>query len=130
MKSDRKNPPVSVVNGLFLLTLVMLGYTGAIGFGTVWLRHQISVSANESKQLEQQIADLQRRLSETSAEIAVARSPEQLIRQNELLGLNLVRPTEEQVVRATGDVERRLAEKRFDQLFSSADPAAPVARQR
>lgn len=130
MKSNRRNAPASVVNGLFLLTLVMLGYTGAIGFGTVWLRHQISVSANESKQLEQQIADLQRRLNETSAEIAFERSPEQLIRRNELLGLNLVRPTEDQVVRATGDVERRLAEKRFDRLFSSTNTAAPVASQR
>jgi hypothetical protein len=129
MKSKPKNAPVSVLNGLFLLTLVMLGYTGAIGFGTVWLRHQISVSANESKVLEQQIADLQRRLNETSAEIAYARSPEQLIRQNQLLGLNLVRPTEDQVVRAIGDVERRLAAKRFDQLFSSTDPAASVVRQ-
>lgn len=114
----------SVLNSLFLLTLVMLGYLGAIGFGTVWLRHQISVSANNIKILEQRITDVQRRVDEAASEVAEAESPQNLIRQNVALGLNLVQPREDQVIRISENVERRLAAKRFNKLFSSAPTGA------
>jgi cell division protein FtsB len=117
MRSNRRS--ASVINGLFVVTLVMLAYLGAIGFGMVWLRHQISVTANTNRGLEQQIAELQREVNEVSAEIAYALSPEQLIRKNIDFGLNLVRPHEQQVFRVTADVERRLATKRYGQFYTA-----------
>jgi cell division protein FtsB len=116
--SLHRKPSRSVVNSLFVLTLFMLGYLGAIGFGTVWLRHRISVTANSNKVLEAQIIEAQRRVGEVVAEVATLQSPEQLLRQNTLLDLNLVRPREEQVVRVRDDVERRLTAKRYGQPVS------------
>jgi hypothetical protein len=85
------------------------------------LRHGISVSANNNRVLEHQIADLQREVNEVSAEIAYALSPEQLIRKNIDFGLNLVRPHEQQVFRVTVDVERRLATKRYGQFYTASE---------
>jgi hypothetical protein len=110
-----------MVNSLFLLTLLLLAYAGAIGFGKVWMRHRVSVSANASKVLEQEIADVQRRLADASAKIAVARGTDQLLRLNAQLGLNLVQPSEEQVIRTRDDVELRLAAKRFERLLSGGN---------
>jgi hypothetical protein len=125
MRSNLRSP--SVVNGLFVVTLVMLAYLGAIGFGMVWLRHSISVSANNNRGLEQQIAELQREVNEVSAEIAYALSPEQLIRKNIDFGLNLVRPHEQQVFRVTVDVERRLATKRYGRFYTANEDRAGVS---
>jgi cell division protein FtsB len=111
--------PASVLNGLFVVTLVMLAYLGAIGFGMVWLRHKISVTANTNRNLEQQIAELQRDVNEVAAEIAYALNPEQLIRKNAEFRLDLVRPSEQQVFRVTADVERRLATKRFGHYYTA-----------
>lgn len=115
------NRPASLVNGLFVLTLCMLAYLGAIGFGTVWVRHEISVTANTNRLLEQQIIDVQRAVNETSAEIAYALNPDQLIQKNVTFGLHLVRPSEQQVFRITDDVERRLSAKRFSQFYTAQE---------
>jgi len=40
------------VNQLLIYTLVMIGFSGSVGMGAVWLRHQISVTANRTKQIE------------------------------------------------------------------------------
>jgi hypothetical protein len=111
--------PASVLNGLFVVTLVMLAYLGAIGFGMVWLRHQISVTANSNRGLEQQMIELQRDVNEVAAEIAYALNPEQLIQKNVIFGLNLVRPHEQQVFRVSVDVERRLATKRLGHYYTA-----------
>lgn len=116
----RKREP-AIINSLFWLTLLMVAYAGVIGFGKVWMRHRVSVAANASKVLEQDIADLQRRLADISAQIAVARGTDQLLHLNRQFGLNLVQPSEEQVIRTRDDVELRLAGKRFERLFSSGD---------
>ena len=125
MRSHRRS--ASVVNGLFVVTLVMLAYLGAIGFGMVWLRHLISVSANSNRGLEQQIIELQREVNEVSAEIAYALNPEQLIKKNTMFGLHLVRPHEQQVVRVSLDVERRLATKRYGHYYTANEERGAVA---
>lgn len=104
---------------LAVMTLLMVAYVGGIAFATVWLRHRISVAANASRALELQIAEVQRRIDGVNAEIAGAESPARLLEQNLVLGLNLVRPAEAQIVRTSDDVERRLAAKRFDRLLAA-----------
>lgn len=129
MAKPKTKPKGGVVNSLFLLTLFMLAYMAAIGFGTVWLRYQISVTANTNKELEGEIQDTQRRLNEVTAEVAFAESPEQLLKKNQELHIGLIQPREDQVVRATGDVERRLVAKRFGQLFSNLEPDSTSSRE-
>jgi len=129
MKNHKSRTDGGVVNSLFLLTLFMLAYMAAIGFGTVWLRYEISVTANTNKALESEIQDAQRRLSEVTAEVAFAQGPEQLLKQNRELGINLVRPREEQVIRGPDDIERRLAAKRFGLLFSTAESDRTSAKE-
>jgi len=110
---------------LAIMTLLMVGYIGAIAFTTVWLRHRISLAANASRALEVQMAEVQRKIDGVNADIARAESPAQLLAQNTALGLNLVRPGEQQIVRTSDDTERRLATKRFNQLLSRNPPAHP-----
>ncbi|RME67778.1 MAG: hypothetical protein D6781_12480 [Verrucomicrobia bacterium] len=124
MRTDRQTDSGSFGGSVLLLTIALICYAGGIGFAAVWLRHEISVTANNIKVLEQKIADVQRRVDEAAAEVAEARSPENLIRLNQELGLNLVQPDERQVIRITENVERRLAAKRFDRLFTST-PTPP-----
>lgn len=119
MNTPPARPAAPVVNGLFLWTLLLLGYAGAIGFATVWLRHRISVTANSGKILEQRAVELQRSVNEVAAGIATAESPEQLQRQNIVLGIKLVRPREEQVIRVHDAVESRLAAKRLGPLLGA-----------
>jgi len=110
------------------MTILMVGYVGAILFATTWLRHRISVAANNSRNLELQMAEVQRKIDGVNADIAGAESPAQLMVQNSALGLDLVRPGERQIVRTADDVERRLASKRFQRLLSqNPHPHPPMA---
>ena len=57
-----KSAASAFINQLLVYSLVMLVYTGSIGFGTVWLRHEISLAANRNKTLQAHLDDVQRRL--------------------------------------------------------------------
>ena len=128
MSAARAKSRASGTGALAVMTLLMVGYIGAIAFATVWLRHRISVAANASRALEVQMAEVQRKIDGVNADIARAESPAQLLVQNTALGLNLVRPNEQQIVRTSDDVERRLATKRFNQLLSTnPHPHPPTA---
>ena len=116
-----RRPAVSILNRILLWSFFLLVYAGAIGFGTVWLRHQISLSANENKAIERRILEIERVLSQVNAELAVALSPDYLIARNRELDLRLARPTESQIIRIQDEVEMRLAVKRNEELFSSVD---------
>ncbi len=113
------------VNQLLVYTLVMIGFTGSIGLGTVWMRHQISVTANATKQLAARIADLERRLAETTTAEETERDPNVLLERNAQWHLGLVAPTQGQIVRVPGDPAQRLASKRNRGLFS--DRAAAIS---
>ena len=118
----------SSAGALALMTLLLVGYIGAIAFATVWLRHRISVAANASRALDVQITELERKIASINSEIYRAESPAALMAQNTALGLGLVRPGEQQIVRTSDDVERRLATKRFNQLLSrNPHPHPPTA---
>jgi hypothetical protein len=58
------------VNQLLVYTLVMISLTGSIGLGTVWLRHQISVTANSTRVLEASVAEVERSMAETTIRVA------------------------------------------------------------
>ncbi|MDD3179274.1 MAG: hypothetical protein PHQ04_02865 [Opitutaceae bacterium] len=107
-------------NRLIALILTLLVFAGSIGLGAVWVRQEISQTANRNKLLERRIADLDRRLDEVNAEIAMADSTESLLRQNDLMRLGLLRPREEQVQRVEVSPEMILMAKRNQEVLSVA----------
>ncbi len=112
------------VNQLLVYTLVMICFSGSIGLGTVWMRHQMSLTANATKVLDAKIADLDRRLSETKAVMEAEQDPTLLKQRNATWHLGLVPPTPDQIVRLPGDPVMRLAKKHNGGLFN--DGVAPV----
>jgi hypothetical protein len=111
-----KSAANAFINQVLVYTLVMLVFTGSIGFGTVWLRHEISLAANRNKNLRSHLAEVQRHLDELTAEIAAAQSPDALIRLDSSMRLGLDMPRQEQVERVPGDVEQQLAARRNPDL--------------
>ncbi len=119
-----KSTPSAFVNQLLVYTMVLVVFTGSIGFGTVWLRHEISLAANRNKALQGRFSEVERRLDEVTAEIAAAQNPDALIRLNSEMRLGLVPPRPEQSEHVAGNVELRLAAKRAPDLsVSLAQPA-------
>lgn len=115
------------INQLLVYTLVMICFSGSVGLGTVWLRHQISMAANQTKQLDRQITEIDRSLAEISARIASEQSINQLKHKNVAFSLGLMGPREAQIVRVTESPEERLAVQRNVEIFAGdASRAAPV----
>ena len=112
------------VNQMLAGALVMICLSGSIGLATVWMRHQISLTANATKVLDARIAEVDRRVNETTAVMEAEQDPAVLKRRNVQWHLGLAQPTQEQIVRITGDPVMRLAAKRNRSLF--IEGAAPV----
>jgi len=113
------------INQLLAYTLVMLAFTGSIGFGTVWLRHEISLTANRNKTLQAHVDEVQRRIDQLTAEIAAARTPDALIRLDETLRLGLDTPRPEQIEYvAAGAEERPVADRAVRPAAAEIRPVA------
>ncbi len=114
------------VNQLLVYTLVMICFSGSVGLGTVWLRYQISVTANRNKLLETRIAEVERHLAETNTEIETEQGPAMLQRRNTEWHLGLVQTKEMQVAHVNEEVDIRLAAKRTQEIYSDVGvtPAA------
>lgn len=106
------------VNQLLVYTLVMICFTGSIGLGTVWMRHQISLTANAAKVLDARIAEVERHINETTAVIEAEQDTAVLKRRNAEWRLGLVQPAPEQIVRVQGDPALQLAAKRNRTLYT------------
>lgn len=117
------------VNQLLVYTLVMIGFSGSIGLGTVWMRHQISVTANTNRILDARLAAVERHLAETTTAAESERDTHVLLRRNTEWRLGLVPPSQEQVVHVGEDPVMRLAAKRNRGLFGDAAPriTLPIA---
>jgi len=114
----RPPPPNALVNKIVALTLCLLVFSGTLGLGAVWVRQEIFSTANRSNALEGKIADVERRLDEVVASVAIAENPANLLRSNETMRLGLVSPKEVQVVRVAGLPEMRLQSKRHQEIFT------------
>lgn len=107
-----KSAASAYINQLLVYSLVLLMYSGSIGFGTVWLRHEISLAANRNKTLQAHVDDVQRRLDQLTAEIASVQTPDALIRLDASLRLGLDTPRQEQIEHVSTDVMQWLAARR------------------
>ncbi len=114
-----KPPPApGLVNRLIALTLLLLVFTGTLGLGAVWMRQEISQTANASRTLVDRLTGVARRLDEVNAEVASGVNPDALLRQNNFMHLTLAAPREIQVVRVTASAELLLAAKHNREVFS------------
>ena len=106
------------VNQLLVYTLVTIGFSGSVGLGAVWLRYQISVTANEMRRVEARIAEVERHAREMDAAIGAERGPEALTRRNTEWRLGLVSPEISQIIHVREAPEERLAAKRNRGLYA------------
>jgi hypothetical protein len=111
-------------NQLLVCLLVTLSFSGVIGVGAVWLRHQISATANDNRRREARIAELERRIAETTTMIEGEQGSEALRRRNAEWKLGLVPASDAQVVRVTSDDLSRHAARRNREIFN--DGLAPA----
>ena len=109
------------VNQFVIYTLLTICFTGSIGLGTVWMRHQISITANANKVLEARLAELKRHLAETNTAIEIQQSPAVLRQRNASMNLGLILP---EVQSVTESPTLRLIAKSSRALFD--DRAVPV----
>ena len=116
------------VNHLLVYALLGIGLSGTAGVAAVWMRQQISFTANANKALEARIADLTRRCNETNAAIAAEQDPSVLLRRNTAWSLGLVPPRDDQVQHVADDPVMRLAAKRNSGLYRDTGAAAVTFR--
>jgi hypothetical protein len=109
------------VNQFVIYTLLTICFSGSIGLGTVWMRHQISITANANKVLEARLAELKRHLAETTTAIEIQQSPAVLRQRNASMNLGLILP---EVQSVTESPTLRLVAKSSRALFD--DRAVPV----
>ncbi len=119
----KKSDTRAFVNQLLVYTLGMICFSGSIGMGTVWLRHQISQSANTTRVLDSRLREVERHIAEFNAEIERAQSPAMLEYLNQQWRLGLQQATPAQVTHVGTDPVRNLVAKRNREIFTDS-PAA------
>ena len=112
------------MNQLLVCLILTFGFGGSIGLGTVWMRHQISVTAKSNRALQASLAEVKRRLDATATVVESEQSYDALTRRNSEWALGLAPATDAQVVRVTEDPVMRLARRRDRNLFN--DGFAPL----
>jgi len=113
------------VNQLLVWMLVAITFGGSVGLGTVWMRHQISVTANTNRLLVARIAEVERHFYETKALVAAEQDPSVLRRLNAQWNLGLQPASDKQIVRVNEDPVMRLAARHNRDLFLT-DRAQPL----
>lgn len=78
------------VNQVVVSLVLAIGVGGGVGLGTVWMRHQISTTANQNRLLLAKIAETNRLIDEKKAEIASQQRPDLLRNRNQEFRLGLV----------------------------------------
>jgi hypothetical protein len=106
--------------------LVGLSVCGCSGVGLVYLRHQISVTANANRLAEARIAAVERHCAETITAMEGELGPDVLRRRNTEWRLGLQPAVEGQVSDITEDPVMRLAARRNRDLFNDGLPPVSV----
>ena len=93
-----KNNSRAFVNQVMLLVIVTFCTGGAVGLGTVWIRHQVSRTAEHNRFLEASIQRIKRQIVETTVLVETAQSLTELRLRNSEFKLGLEGILETQVV--------------------------------
>jgi len=119
-----KNDTHAFANQLLLTTLVMIVLTGSIGMGTVWMRHQISTTANRTKVLQARLTETERLINSTRADVERAQDPAMLKLLNAQWQLGLVPPDPQKTATLDEMPVPYLAAKHNRELFGRDDDDA------
>lgn len=114
------------VNQMVVYVLVTLAGGGVVGLGAVWMRQQITATANANKALERDVANLRRQLDLLNVQVEQESTNSVLERRNVEWRLGLEQASRDKVTRLTGDARMLLAAKR--DLPLEMLPAAIFAR--
>lgn len=119
------------VNQLLVGLLVTIGFGGSAGLGTVWMRHRISALAETNRALQQQIAETERDITDTTALVEEAMNRVALESKNESMRLGLVQLTQGQVMTITEDpIHRLVARAGRRALETERESGGPTPRVR
>lgn len=100
------------VNQLLVCLLVTMTFGGSIGLGTVWMRHQISVTAKANRALAAEINEVNRRSDALEALIRTEQRPELLRQLNiDTFRLGLVLMNEVPIVHVIDNVGQQMVER-------------------
>ena len=106
-----KNNSRAFVNQLLVCLLVTMTFGGSLGLGTVWMRHQISVTAKANRALLAEISEINRRSDDIEAVIRSEQRPELLRQLNLEFRLGLAPMNEVPVVHVTDNVTQKMVER-------------------
>lgn len=106
-----KNNSQAFVNQLLVCLLVTMTFGGSLGLGTVWIRHQISLTAKANRSLLAEIDEVNRRSADIEALVRSEQRPELLRQLNLEFRLGLVPMNEVPVQHVTENVTQRLVEQ-------------------
>ncbi|MDQ8200103.1 hypothetical protein QEH56_18210 [Pelagicoccus enzymogenes] len=119
-KTQKPSQTSSILNRIIWLTFALTLFVGMFGLGTVYLRHEAAVLANENKALYANISEQKRHIAELGAVIARQTTRDQLKALNQEYGLGLRLPTERQIVHVLEDPTKRLYEKQSGTMLTAA----------
>ena len=119
-----KTPPgPSYLRQIVILVILNLAVAAVGGLSLVWLRQEVSKTAQSCLSLRTTIDTESRLLSELKTRIAAVQSPEALVRRAERSGLVLIRPRADQMVRLDLASARRVMDRNARSLAAQAtDP--------
>jgi hypothetical protein len=114
------------VNQLVVCLLVTMTFGGSIGLATVWVRHQMSVTAKTNRALLAAISEVNRRSDDIEAQIRSEQRPELLRQLNLEFRLGLAPMNEVEVVRVTENVTQRTVERATRWSFPEQSGLEPI----
>lgn len=120
-----KNNSRAFVNELLVCLLVTIAVGGGMGLGVVWMRHQISMTANSNRALAAEIVRLGRLIDEKKTRIETEQAPDKLRGLNAVMQLGLVPMNEVNVMHVAENTLERMA-ARAGRLEAERPGAAPA----
>lgn len=114
------------VNQLLVCLLVTFGFGGSTGMAVVWMRHQISVTANHNRELSAQIAAVERLIKEKSTTVESELRADLLRQLNQDMRLGLVPMNEVIVEHIADDPLQKLLERAYREYATEAPALVTV----
>ena len=99
------------VNQLLVCLLVTMTFGGSLGLGTVWVRHQISVTAKMNRSLLAEITEVNRKSDDIEALIRSEQRPELMRQLNLEFRLGLAPKNEVPTVPVMDNVNQKMVER-------------------
>jgi hypothetical protein len=118
--------PCAFVNSIVVCLIVTIGTVGGVGLGVVWMRHQISTTANQIRRLAAEKTEVDRLIGEKSAAIASSQRPDLLRQANAQFRLGLVPMSDVPVLNESSEAAIRGLVVRASQDLMERPPVVSV----